>query len=55
MRMGAENVRLAADGVVNFRPFKNQNKLLVFKWNNVSDSAIISEDGTDYEVTRKKG
>lgn len=47
--------RLNETGTVNFRPFKNQNRLLVFKWDNVSNNAIITDDGKDYEVSQKKG
>lgn len=47
--------RLNESGTVNFRPFKNQNRLLVFKWDNVSNTAIITDDGKDHEVSQKKG
>ena len=49
----AGQVNLDDPSVVRFRPFKNQKKLLELKWDNVSESGIITEDGTDYEVTQK--
>ena len=47
--------RLNETGTVNFRPFKNQNRLLVFKWDNVSNTAIITDNGMDHEVEADPG